>query len=127
VCIANYPKQHSANCTKKHQSTHNRFKPMVRILKNLRGAMVAKNMLGVGVAPSYFLEGLLFNVPDDLYAGSYGDCFVQCINWILETDRTKLVCANRQYYLLREDSPVTWRPSQCDAFLAATVELWNQW
>lgn len=32
--IANYPKQHSANLTSKHQATSSWLKPMVRILKN---------------------------------------------------------------------------------------------
>src|SRR6202022_2942483 len=32
--IANYPKQHSTNCTTKHQATNSWFKPTVRILKN---------------------------------------------------------------------------------------------
>ncbi len=126
-CIANYPKQHSDNCTKKHQNTQKRFKPMVRVLKNLRGSLIAKNMIADGVAPSYYLEGLLYNVPDSLFTTSYEDCFVNCIKWIQEADRSKFVCANEQYYLLWEDSPVTWRVSKCDAFLAAAVDLWNQW
>jgi hypothetical protein len=126
-CIANYPTQHSQNCTKKHQNTQMWFKPVVRVLKNLRGSLIAKNMIAAGMAPSYYLEGLLYNVPDILFTTSYEDCFVNCINWIKEADRSKFVCVNEQYYLLREDSPVTWRGAECDAFLAAAIELWNQW
>ena len=63
--IANYPKQHSVNLTTKHQQTSRWFKPMVRILKNLRTKLVEKKMLqSSGVAPSYYLEGLLYNVPN---------------------------------------------------------------
>ncbi len=126
-CIANYPKQHSANCCKKHQNTRKWFKPMVRVFKNMRGKLIGEEMIADGVAPSYYLEGLLYNVPDHLFTSSYGDCFVNCINWIQAADRSKFVCANEQYPLLREDSPVTWRASKCDDFLAAAVELWNQW
>jgi len=39
--IINYPKQHSASCTAKHQATQSRFKPMVRALKNMRTRMVS--------------------------------------------------------------------------------------
>jgi hypothetical protein len=34
--IENFPKQHSANCTTKHQNTDQWYKPTVRIFKNIR-------------------------------------------------------------------------------------------
>lgn len=125
--IANYPKQHSANLTTKHQSASKCLKPMVRVLKNLCGKLIDEKMIADGVAPSYYLEGLLYNVPDDMFTSSYEDCFVNCINWIQKADRSQFVCANKQYYLLRDDSPVTWRAPQCEAFLAAVAKLWNEW
>lgn len=125
--IANYPKQHSENCTAKHQATNEWLKPMVRVLKNLRGKLVAEKMIEAGVAPSYYIEGLLYNVPNEKFGKSYDDSFVNCINWILEADRSKFVCANEQYYLLREDSPVTWRDAKCNEFLTAACDLWKQW
>lgn len=125
--IANYPKQHSANLTRKHQNTSMQFKPMVRVLKNMRSRLISDGMLANGVAPSYYLEGLLYNAPNELFGKSYADTFVNTINWIRAADRSNFVCANEQYYLLREGSPVTWRADKCDAFLNASVELWNQW
>ena len=127
IRIANYPDQHSANCTAKHQATNEWFKPMVRVLKNLRGKLVEDEMIEAGVAPSYYIEGLLYNVPNEKFGKSYDDSFVNCINWILEADQSKFLCANRQYYLLREGSPVTWRDSQCTEFLTAACDLWKQW
>ena len=41
--IANYPRQHSANLTYKHQESSRSLKPMVWILKNLRGKLVDDN------------------------------------------------------------------------------------
>lgn len=125
--ISNYPKQHSANCTTKHQATNGWFKPFVRILKNARNKMIDDGMIDAGLAPSYYLEGLLYNVPNDQFGKSYTDCFINCINWLVAADRTNFVCANEQYYLLREDSPVTWRASKCDEFLNAIVKLWKEW
>lgn len=125
--IANYPKLHSANCTAKHQATNGWFKPMVRILKNLRSRLVDDGTINAGVAPSYYIEGLLYNVPNDKFGGSYTDTFANCFNWIIETDRSNFVCANQQYYLLRENSPVTWRDGKCTEFLNATRDLWTQW
>ena len=86
-----------------------------------------EEMLEGGVAPSYYLEGLLYNVPNDKFGKNYQDSFVKVINWIIEADRSKFVCANEQYHLLHENSPVTWRKEKCEAFLTAAIDLWNQW
>jgi hypothetical protein len=125
--IANYPKQHSENCTAKHQATNSWFKPLVRIVKNMRGKLAADGVLTGDIAPSYYIEGLLYNVPHDKFGGSYEDSFVNCINWILGADRSQFVCANRQYYLLRDDPDVTWSTTKCDQFLDAVVDLWKRW
>ena len=123
--IENYPKQHSENCTRKHKDTKQYFKPLVRILKNMRNRMVNDKLIKDGLAPSYFIEGLLYNVPDDKFGTNYQNSFVNAINWILEADRSNFVCANRLYYLLCEDSPVTWRDAKCTAFLNALCQFWK--
>jgi len=125
--IVNYPKQHSANCTYKHQMTSNWFKPGVRILKNMRNAMVAAGYLKEGLAPSYFLEGMLYNVPNGSFGKTYEDTIVNALNWIINCDRTKLVCANEQYYLLHPSSPVTWRAESLQTYLDSAVKFWKEW
>lgn len=126
--IANYPKLHAANLTTKHQATGSWLKPMIRIFKNLRGCLVDKRMVKAGVAPSYYLEGLLYNVPTDKFVDSYADCFVNCVNWVQkESTKNLLVCANEQYYLLRDGYPVCWPPANAEVFLAASIDLWNTW
>ncbi len=126
--IANYPKQHSENLTKKHQNSNKRLKPMVRVFKNLRSKLVADGALKSGIAPSYYLEGLLYNVPAEKFGSSYADCFVNAINWIqTEADKSKLVCANEQYYLLWEGSHTSWEKANAEAFIQSAIRLWNNW
>lgn len=128
VKIANFPKQHRANLTAKHQSASNRLKPMVRILKNMRSRMVDDGLIKAGVAPSYFIEGLLYNVPSDKFHTDYGTCFVNAFNWInSEADQAKLLCANEQYYLLHDDTPTCWAKSDFEAYMGGLKELWTQW
>lgn len=127
IQIANYPKQHSGNCTTKHQASSSWFKPTVRIFKNMRNRMVADGKLESGLAPSYYIEGLLYNAPTDKFGGSYSDTFVECFNYLNSADRTNFVCANEQYYLLREGSPVTWRAGKCQQFLDAVGSYWRNW
>jgi hypothetical protein len=125
--IANYPSYHSANCTTKHQATNQWFKPMVRILKNMRSKLVDDGVLAAGSAPSYYIEGLLYNVPNDKFGKSYGDTFVAAFNWILQADRTKFVCANERYYLERDGFAECWPCADCENFINKVVELWNNW
>lgn len=126
--IANYPKQHSANLTTKHQSTSAWLKPMVRVFKNMRSRMVDDGMLQAGSAPSYYIEGLLYNVPNGKLGSSYQDCVVNTLNWYLkEAAKNDLVCANEQYYLLRDGHDTCWNQSSCDQFVEAAVKLWNEW
>jgi hypothetical protein len=124
--IANYPKDHAKNCTAKHQATKGLFKPCVRILKNLRQRLVDTNVIEAGIAPSYFLEGLMYNVPDNLFGTTYPNTIRQALIYLAASDRTTFVCANRQYYLLGE-SPVTWPAANCQKFLDAAVQLWDGW
>jgi ribosomal protein L37AE/L43A len=127
--IVNYPKQHSANCTTKHQATNGWYKPMVRILKNMRSRLVDGGAIKGGSAPSYFLEGLLYNVPNDRFgAGNcYGDTFVAAMQWILEAKRDKFVCANEQFYLVLDAAAECWPCANCGGFINAAVKMWNDW
>jgi hypothetical protein len=124
--IVNYPKQHSVNCTSKHQATKQWFKSTVRMFKNMRNHMIEEKRIEDGLAPSYFLEGLLYNIGNENFGSTYGSTFVECINWLLRTDRTKFVCANELHRLFQEGSPVSWRSANCDRFLNAVVEFWNK-
>lgn len=125
--IINYPKSHSANLTTKHQATGSRFKPTVRIMKNLRSRLVRDGKIEAGLAPSYYLEGMLYNVPNDSFAYTLESRMVNALNWLHKCNRNELVCANEQYYLLREGSHVTWRLEKFETFLREAIALWNTW
>ncbi len=126
--IANYPKQHSANLTTKHQASSKWLKPMARVFKNMRSRMVDDGLIKAGIAPSYYLEGLLYNVPNEELTSSYEDCVVNTLNWYRQkAKKVDFVCANEQYYLLRDGSHTCWPQANCDAFIEAAIELWNEW
>lgn len=124
--IINYPKLHSQNCTTKHQATYEWFKPMARIVKNMRSKLMDDGIISADAAPSYFIEGMLYNVPKDKFGASYGDTFCNCLNWLRATDRSILKCANEQYWLLG-NSNVQWNSAKCKGFLDALFNLWNNW
>ena len=87
--------------------------------------MTDSGYIKFGLAPSYFLEGLLYNVPDGRFGGTYTQNFVDVYNWLIGADRSRFVCANEQYYLCNPSSPVTWREEQSQEFLNALGLFWK--
>jgi hypothetical protein len=123
--IENFPKQHSANCTAKHQGTNGWFKPTVRVFKNMRNAMIRNSYLAEGVAPSYFLEGMLYNVPNDKFGGNHVDTWIRCFNWIVKAQADQLVCANHLHWLVRDNTPTSWPIANFNAFTSAAKRFWE--
>jgi hypothetical protein len=84
-----------------------------------------ERLLAEGVAPSYFLEGMLYNVPDDKFGGTHADTWVKCFNWIITADRDNLLCANRLHWLVRDNSPTSWPIANFNMFTAAAKKYWE--
>jgi hypothetical protein len=128
IQIDNFPDHHSRNLTAKHQATANRYKPAIRIFKNIRSKLIERGLLLKGEAPSYYIEGLLYNVPNELFAGTLNNMVLHILRWLYRTtDRSNFVCANERYYLLRDSSPVCWPTANGTKFINAAVSLWNDW
>jgi hypothetical protein len=125
--IENFPKQHSQNCTVKHQATSNWFKRTVRVFKNIRNRMIDDGLIQSGIAPSYFIEGMLYNVPNDKFGVSFDNTVVNCFNWIVNADHSKFVCANELQWLVRDASHTSWSTANCSLFLRSVGDFWNQW
>ena len=65
--IISFPEQHYDNGCDKNKSTNQRYKSCVRILKNARNDMEDHGLLGKNDMPSFLLECLAWNVPDDFF------------------------------------------------------------
>jgi hypothetical protein len=125
--IVNYPKQHSDNLTAKHKATNQWFKPTVRIYKNMRNRMVQDGLIKAGTAPSYFVEGMLYNVPAQNFGSSFQKTVEACWGWINTTDQGALMCANGIHPLSREHVTTSWPVQGFIDFINATRTLWTQW
>ena len=80
-----------------------------------------------GIAPSYFIEGLLYNMPAEYFVNTHRGTlanFFAWVNGLSDAERDQLECANQMFYLVR-DYHVTWPPAKYKQFIAATTELWN--
>ena len=125
--VINFPEQHRDNCTRKHQNSNLRFKKVVRVYKNMRNRMVEDGYLEAGVAPSYFIEGMLWNVPNSKFGASFEDSFVDSFNWVNESDKTQLACANDLYWLIRDGAENCWQPTDFETYISAVKKYWSDW
>ncbi len=125
--IVNYPRQHSENITNKNMTTQGWLKPTVRVLKNLRNRLVNNGMMPYDIAPSYFIEGMLYNVPNSEFGHNFNSTIVRCLNWLSRSNHNELVCANELFYLVREDSPNCLPSKNFEDFLSGLAIAWNTW
>jgi hypothetical protein len=124
--VINYPKIHYDNGVGKSFGTNRRYKPAVRVFKNARTHLVAHNTISEGLAPSYFVECLMYNVPNPNFEGSYRESFCNIVNWFVEADFKNLVCQNGQLPLFGQ-TPEQWSINNAKRLAQELVTLWNNW
>ena len=123
-CI-NYPKQHIERDLKKNAATKKRFKRIVRVLKSLQVEMHDKGIV-TDTLPSFFIESLVYNVPDDRFNyASYKDNVQAVLAYLFNNtrpsdDASKWLEANNIKYLFHSTQP--WTKAQAHAFVSAA---WN--
>lgn len=77
--VVNFPVQHYDNGVAKQAATRNMFKPLVRAMKNARNALIDAGRLNDRVAPSYFLQCLVYNASNDVFRGSVSDSYAAVV------------------------------------------------
>jgi hypothetical protein len=82
--IVNFPKQHMTACAWKDTRTAGNYRKVVRVAKNARNALITRGVVESATAPSYFLESLLWNVPDLEFANGLQNAYPQAIGWLHE-------------------------------------------
>lgn len=87
--------------------------------------MIQKGITEPGIAPSYYIEGLLYNVPNHLFGTSFQQTVQSCLSYVRHADRTAFMCANGIHPLVRDNSEVSWQPNDCAKFLDALDFYWN--
>jgi hypothetical protein len=104
VRIANFPKQHRENMSNKNSTLRSgpKFKGIVRAFKRLRDEIDPTGNGLKSISASYWIECLLYNVPDGRFAGSYEDAFLGCLSYLygaLDDTNNSFMQANDIYYL----------------------------
>lgn len=118
--VINFPKSHYDNGVSKHQNSNKWHKPVVRLFKNCRGSISGDT------TPSYFLECMLYNIPNSNFETSYGDTFCNIVNWLNKNSLDNFVCQNGQLNLFGT-SQEQWNTSEAKTFINNLISLWNNW
>ncbi|HEV2375839.1 MAG TPA: nucleotidyltransferase [Streptosporangiaceae bacterium] len=124
--IVNFPKQHLANGKVKDKATGGRFKQVVRVYKNARRHETAH--IEKDSAPSYFLECLLYNVPDRLFRASLSEAYLGCLGWLSE-HRDKFgdfTCQNKLVGLFGSRQG-QWSITSAENLISALNNQWEAW
>jgi len=124
--VKNFPKIHSDKNTTKHQQTYNRFKPTVRIFKNMKKTLVNRGIIDSKSAPSYFIECLLFNVPNNQFVNGNTQTIYNILCYLNGNSLDDFMCVNGVNPLWGTSSE-TWNISSGKEFLRECIRLWNEW
>jgi len=124
--IINYPEHHFRNGASKHQNTQNQFKSVVRIMKNARNYLVDKGLLDKDKAPSYFLQSLIYNVPNSYFSSDLSESVRSALSYVYTNPIDKFICQNGLTPLF-DKSEDSWNTSDAVATIVALVDLWDRW
>ena len=139
--IVNYPELHYKEGVRKHKRTGEKFKKIVRIFKNMRNKAVEKFPIFIidneiyvfskDTAPSYFIQCLLYNVPDELYNfAQFSNIVQEIINWaeeILYSDEIQALKSQNKIVPLFGEGSDKWNVNDARIFIKAMKNLWINW
>jgi hypothetical protein len=124
--VVNWPEQNYSNGVAKNQVTGERFKAMVRSLKNLRNEMASAGYPSAKPIASYFVECLVWNAPNPCFARpTYTEDMRNVLLFLFQGTNSDDKCTewgeeNERKYLFRTIQP--WTREQASSFI---VDAWH--
>lgn len=129
--IINYPKVHYDNGVSKNQNfrTSGNYKSTVRIFRNIKANLVISGKINSSLAPSYFVECLIYNGKDNCFIQNTYQLRVyellkQLISDFANNSVDNYVCQNEQRWLFGNGNQ-QWNKDDAKEFLDAVLKLWN--
>ena len=119
-----FPQQHHSKGASKERGSTGRYKRATRMFKAARNYLLESNVLAEDTAPSYFIECLMYNVPNTLFKNSLAETYVGAVNWLSRATLREFKCQNQLVYLYG-DSRDQWSVDKAQAFIRALRGLWN--
>jgi len=124
--VVSYPQQHYERGVKKERATSGRYKRTIRMVKAARNHLVENGALKDGTAPSYFIECLLYNVPNEFFKPSLGQSYCSIVEYLASADFQQFVCQNGVCELFGQSKDL-WNMNRAQKFVRALGRLWEKW
>ena len=124
--IVSHPQRHHRRGMRKERATGNRFKRTVRMFKAARNHLVNNGGLNARVAPSYFIECLLYNAPERVFSQQLGATYVDIQQWLGSAQPSRITTQSGKMELFGP-RPEQWRLDDMRRFAGELQQLWNSW
>ena len=122
--VVSYPEQHHERGAEKEEATGRRFKRTIRMFKAARNRLVEKETLSKDDAPSYFIECLLYNVPNHLFKRRRAATYTGILAWMKTAKLRGLKCQNEKVPLFGKGRE-QWTVDKARALAKGLQELWE--
>ncbi len=123
--IISYPRIHIENSTRKHQSTGERYKPLVRLMKRMKTELIERRVIADDLASSFCVEALVYNVSDHLITGGHSGRLISCLQFLIASYEngtlTGFKCPNEQQPLF---DGRRWDVEKATQFINAITDLY---
>lgn len=126
--IVNYSKLHRENGSDKNGRIDGNYKLTIRLFKNAIKTAISRNMILEDTVSSYYLEGLLYNVPDDFFTRSdLQERFVEIVEWLNMAEIDALPEQSEMYPLCRTGDPDRWSVGNAETTIDALDNIWEDY
>ena len=124
--IVNFPHQHFTNLSQKDQRSDGKVKGCIRIMKRLRNEFEEAGEWNRKRSPSYYLEGLLWNVPDHYFEGRYEVVLCDVLRYLWQDLTEKKAAGDLDSYLQANGIFLLFHPQfwNVDDALAFIGKIW---
>ena len=122
--VVSYPQQHHERGAEKEEATGRRFRRTIRMFKAARNRLVEKGTLTKDDAPSYFIECLLHNVPNNLFKEKRATTYTGILAWLQTAKLRGLKCQNGRVALFG-DGREQWTVEKARLLVKGLQELWE--
>ena len=124
--VVSYPQQHYKRGLKKEKATNSRFKRTIRMFKSARNHLVENDVINSKAASSYFIECLLYNVPDNLFNADYRQTYSGIVAYLKNTNLKQFNSQNGMRQLFGKSKDL-WNVSDAEKYILALERMWKKW
>jgi hypothetical protein len=124
--VVSYPQQHHTKGLKKERVTDGRYKRTIRMFKAVRNHLVEGNVIKSKTAPSYFIECLLYNVPNGFFRPSLSQSYSGIVEYLKTAKLQQFRCQNGVRELFGPSRDL-WNMDEAKQFIRVLGRLWDNW